>query len=392
MTPFEKKCKVKAVNDIINDEGNLVGLGHVTPNNVDAKPLKNAKEKEIIESLSPQVSICEEDGPILTEGRNTITLTIFNFDRSLGTILDDILPFFDGDCREAKVMDIHTRIGGSDSDYFVLGILTYCQNDGSYLYLLTPILSPLSTDTRNLISSQSSLLDHCEKTQSFFPDDSNNDMPESDLSQISGPHGKSKPTPLSQSGLQDPTRVGGGQQLTWLKYRGDLKPDPRFDAINVIALGLLLFRMIRIPFLNFMCFCVVKLKLLRGAGVASVWTLDGISGCKMLVFFEEKYLLSHFMKIVCSSDPDIIMGWDIQGGFLYFLAEKASVSTFGGNLGLCDSPLSKNCGYIEPPTYETRQESLIVEGFDWKVVVIGYACGLIIGLVIGYFAISRRTN
>ena len=68
---MRKKCKVKAVNDIINDEGNLVRLGHVTPNNIDAEPLKNAKEKEIIESLSPQVSICEEDGPILTEGRDT---------------------------------------------------------------------------------------------------------------------------------------------------------------------------------------------------------------------------------------------------------------------------------------------------------------------------------
>ena len=30
------------------------------------------------------------------------------------------------------------------------------------------------------------------------------------------------------------------------------------------------------------------------------------------------------MKIVCSSDPDIIMGWDIQGGSLGFLAERAS--------------------------------------------------------------------
>ena len=30
------------------------------------------------------------------------------------------------------------------------------------------------------------------------------------------------------------------------------------------------------------------------------------------------------MKIVCSSDPDIIMGWDIQGGSLGFLVERAS--------------------------------------------------------------------
>ena len=36
-----------------------------------------------------------------------------------------------------------------------------------------------------------------------------------DMSQISGPYGKSKPT-LSQSGFQDPASVGGGQQLTLL--------------------------------------------------------------------------------------------------------------------------------------------------------------------------------
>ena len=37
------------------------------------------------------------------------------------------------------------------------------------------------------------------------------------MSQISGPHSKSKPTPLSQSGLQDPIGIGGGQQLIWLR-------------------------------------------------------------------------------------------------------------------------------------------------------------------------------
>jgi len=37
------------------DEGNLVGIGHVKPNNIDGELLKNAKEKEIIGSLSPQV-------------------------------------------------------------------------------------------------------------------------------------------------------------------------------------------------------------------------------------------------------------------------------------------------------------------------------------------------
>ncbi|KAF3962425.1 hypothetical protein CMV_013061 [Castanea mollissima] len=121
----------------------------------------------------------------------------------------------------------------------------------------------------SLIGSQSSLPDDCEKAQSFFLDSSDKDMPESgsgshvepildrlyhenpinlnaersafgdgvttiiqggggiakekscsdsshDMSQISGPDGKSKPTPLSQSGFQDPASVGGGQQLTLL--------------------------------------------------------------------------------------------------------------------------------------------------------------------------------
>ena len=67
------------------------------------------------------------------------------------------------------------------------------------------------------------------------------------------------------------------------------------------------------------------------------------------------------------------------------------ISSFEGNLGLCGSPLPKICGNNETPTYETSQESSRLEGFDWKVVVIGYACGLIIGLVIGYFTTSRRT-
>ena len=71
-TPFEKKnVKLKQSMTSSTEEGNLFGLGHVTPNNIDGEPLKNAKEKEIIKSLALQVSICEEGGPILTEGRNT---------------------------------------------------------------------------------------------------------------------------------------------------------------------------------------------------------------------------------------------------------------------------------------------------------------------------------
>ena len=67
-------------------------------------------------------------------------------------------------------------------------------------------------------------------------------------------------------------------------------------------------------------------------------------------------------------------------------------SSFEGNLRLCGSPLSKKCENNETPTSTTSQESSSGEGFDWKVVVIGYACGLVIGLVIGDVITSRRPH
>uniref|UniRef100_A0A2N9F662 DNA polymerase zeta catalytic subunit N-terminal domain-containing protein n=1 Tax=Fagus sylvatica TaxID=28930 RepID=A0A2N9F662_FAGSY len=123
----------------------------------------------------------------------------------------------------------------------------------------------------SLMGTQSSMLDDCGKAQSFLPDDCDKDLPESGSGShvkpildhlyqenprilnaersafgdgISRPDGKSKPTPLSQSGFRDPASVGGGQQLTLLSIevqaesRGDLRPNPRFDAINVIALAI----------------------------------------------------------------------------------------------------------------------------------------------------------
>ncbi|KAL4639597.1 hypothetical protein ACB092_03G229800, partial [Castanea dentata] len=77
-----------------------------------------------------------------------------------------------------------------------------------------------------------------------------------------------------------------------------------------------------------------------------------------------------------------------QGGqFLTFQS-----SSFDGNSGLCDFQLSKKCGNNEIPTSEMRHESSLGEGFGWKVVVIGYACGLVIGLLTGHVVTSRRTD
>ena len=67
-------------------------------------------------------------------------------------------------------------------------------------------------------------------------------------------------------------------------------------------------------------------------------------------------------------------------------------SSFEGNFGLCGFQLSKKCGNNEIPTSEMKCESSLGEGFGWKVVVIGYACGLVIGLLTGHVVISRRTD
>ena len=44
------------------------------------------------------------------------------------------------------------------------------------------------------------------------------------------------------------------------------------------------------------------------------------------------------MKIVCLSDPDIIMGWDIQGGSLGFSVEGASHLKKGLLNNICRTP------------------------------------------------------
>ncbi|XP_059449490.1 receptor-like protein 33 [Corylus avellana] len=70
-------------------------------------------------------------------------------------------------------------------------------------------------------------------------------------------------------------------------------------------------------------------------------------------------------------------------------------SSFGGNVGLCGNPLSKKCGgYKYTPTspspFEESQNSGSPFEFGWKVVVIGYGCGFVIGVVIGQILITRK--
>ncbi|KAM0023595.1 putative leucine-rich repeat-containing, plant-type, leucine-rich repeat domain superfamily [Helianthus debilis subsp. tardiflorus] len=64
--------------------------------------------------------------------------------------------------------------------------------------------------------------------------------------------------------------------------------------------------------------------------------------------------------------------------------------SFGGNPKLCGLPLTKKCS--EHP-HELQLEGDGDEeesGFTWKVVMMGYGCGVLIGIVLGYIMLSTR--
>ncbi|XP_039016768.1 DNA polymerase zeta catalytic subunit-like [Hibiscus syriacus] len=70
-----------------------------------------------------------------------------------------------------------------------------------------------------------------------------------------------------------------------------------------------------------MCFCIAMLDFVRGV-------MMGYLGLKCLFSMRKNtYLVS--MDILCSLDPDILMGWDVQGCSLGFLAERASYLGIG---------------------------------------------------------------
>ncbi|TYI16304.1 hypothetical protein ES332_A08G245600v1 [Gossypium tomentosum] len=300
-----------------------------------------------------------------------------------------------GDREETESQNNFIENKNSKFQEAALGVPTHYQNDGSFLYLLTPVFSPPSADSvygwlscvdkgaskqRNALSAESPPLTGSSEClialENSLPVNYNEDLIETtskyhtgpiweqghpeknvvlgsevkpccdestclsegkvtkvnscsngsqDLSQISGPDGKSMPTPLSKIGFRDPASVGAGQQLTVLSLevhtesRGDLRPDPRFDVINVIALAIQ----------NDNDYVTEVYVLLYSNTGFCQRSLDGISGFKVFVFDEEKHLFGQFMKVLCSLDPDILMGWDVQGSSLGFLAERASYLGIG---------------------------------------------------------------
>lgn len=294
-----------------------------------------------------------------------------------GRFADDCPPFFERNCLEEEFQA--RKCEYVDNREPVMGVPILYQNDGSYLYMLTPAVSPPSRESvdrwlsfdcsdifRQKIDSPSTFLPISKgfsgdmvDSQASQADDSNSPLPDSaslsdekpklnqlpehnqdncsmegktltetkkklacsqDTSQISGPDKKMRLTPLSQIGFRDPASFGQGQQLTLVSIevqaesRGDLRPDPRFDAINVIVLVLQEDDESMLDTYVLLCCDSVYVEK----------DLDAVSWSKVFVFTEELQLFNHFTKLIHASDPDVIMGWDVQSGSLGFLAERAA--------------------------------------------------------------------
>ncbi|KAL4308594.1 hypothetical protein GQ457_01G003800 [Hibiscus cannabinus] len=63
--------------------------------------------------------------------------------------------------------------------------------------------------------------------------------------------------------------------------------------------------------------------------------------------------------------------------------------SYAGNLALCGLPLSNKCGNDEepsPPTLKLGEDSAI--DFTWKLVMMGYMCGVVLGLSMGYVVLT----
>ncbi|KAL3530199.1 hypothetical protein ACH5RR_009521 [Cinchona calisaya] len=71
-----------------------------------------------------------------------------------------------------------------------------------------------------------------------------------------------------------------------------------------------------------------------------------------------------------------------------------SNDSYKGNLGLYGTPLTKNCKENAPlPRLVHQQEeedSDFFNGFTWKSVIVGYGCGIVLGLLVGTLMFLTR--
>ncbi|XP_021815816.1 receptor like protein 30-like [Prunus avium] len=66
---------------------------------------------------------------------------------------------------------------------------------------------------------------------------------------------------------------------------------------------------------------------------------------------------------------------------------------YSGNVELCGFPFAKTCSPFQSMPSSLQQEDDLEHGsvFDWKIVLMGYASGVVIGISVGYLVLSNET-
>ncbi|KAJ6376216.1 hypothetical protein OIU77_001062 [Salix suchowensis] len=74
-----------------------------------------------------------------------------------------------------------------------------------------------------------------------------------------------------------------------------------------------------------------------------------------------------------------------------------NATSFEGNLGLCGLQVLKNCSRdgeeqsLPPSSYNEGDDSkLFGDGFGWKAVAMGYGCGFVLGVAMGYIVFRTK--
>ncbi|TYJ48348.1 hypothetical protein E1A91_A01G055700v1 [Gossypium mustelinum] len=62
--------------------------------------------------------------------------------------------------------------------------------------------------------------------------------------------------------------------------------------------------------------------------------------------------------------------------------------SYHGNLGLCGFPLTKQCDEPKPPPSKFKEDEGSPISFLWKLVMMGYGCGAVLGLSTGYIVFT----
>ncbi|XP_062081198.1 receptor-like protein 6 [Humulus lupulus] len=60
------------------------------------------------------------------------------------------------------------------------------------------------------------------------------------------------------------------------------------------------------------------------------------------------------------------------------------------NFGLCGFPISESCNENTTPQVQQEDNEEHVNGFDWKIVLMGFGSGMVIGISVGYMFLSDK--